>query len=292
MRFETRAQVDKYLDGDKILCLICGKEYEFLGSHLKSHRMSPKAYREQFGLPIGAPLAGKAYRQKHTEIIAEMYKNDKLSRERDPERMKKMAPLGVKAFREHARRTRRKNIWKGSGNTLNGQQRRAKFASKMGDPEPLKRYEEAKKQRRLARKKQIAARGLKTTEEVMRETGISQSAISRIAQKIGVKKVLGLHKNSYGWSGEDIEKAKASIGVVIKEKIPGAKSLPEVAAMFEVGDEIVRRFALKNNIYWYGNEHQKHYQFTEKDIEAFRMKKTKKRSIVRLPQEIISSIGE
>lgn len=53
----------KSIQKDQIICLICGKGgFKTLSRHLKqAHDMKPGAYRKQFKLPAGIPLAAKNY---------------------------------------------------------------------------------------------------------------------------------------------------------------------------------------------------------------------------------------
>lgn len=50
--FETRQEVDEYFRADKIKCLLCGKRFRRLATHLATkHQTSADEYRTQFGLP-------------------------------------------------------------------------------------------------------------------------------------------------------------------------------------------------------------------------------------------------
>lgn len=53
----------KSIQKDQIICLICGKGgFKTLSRHLKqAHDLKPGAYRKQFNLPAGIPLAAKNY---------------------------------------------------------------------------------------------------------------------------------------------------------------------------------------------------------------------------------------
>ncbi len=53
-KFGTREQVDEYLGGAEITCLLCGKKYKCLAPHVKRvHGVSAENYKELFGLPQG-----------------------------------------------------------------------------------------------------------------------------------------------------------------------------------------------------------------------------------------------
>ena len=54
---------------DKIYCMICGKGFTTLKRHLTaSHEMSPKEYRNKFGIPAGTVLAAKAYSESRRQM--------------------------------------------------------------------------------------------------------------------------------------------------------------------------------------------------------------------------------
>ena len=51
-QFKTREEVDAYFSGDRITCLLCGKSFKMLCTHLvKVHGISVDSYKERFGLP-------------------------------------------------------------------------------------------------------------------------------------------------------------------------------------------------------------------------------------------------
>ena len=46
----------------QIFCMVCGKGFTTLKRHLTTaHEMTPKEYREKFGIPAGTTLAAKDY---------------------------------------------------------------------------------------------------------------------------------------------------------------------------------------------------------------------------------------
>jgi hypothetical protein len=61
MKFKTKAEVDHYLSGDKIECLLCHKMFKVVGGkHLAyMHGISGEEYRRQFGLPMGRGLCAE-----------------------------------------------------------------------------------------------------------------------------------------------------------------------------------------------------------------------------------------
>lgn len=49
--FKSIKDVEHYLSGDKITCLLCGKQYKALGTHLSVHCYTPSTYREKYKIP-------------------------------------------------------------------------------------------------------------------------------------------------------------------------------------------------------------------------------------------------
>jgi hypothetical protein len=57
--FQTLEEVEKYLSGDKIQCLLCGKWFVALGQHIaKSHDISIPEYKVEFNIPHSRGLVG------------------------------------------------------------------------------------------------------------------------------------------------------------------------------------------------------------------------------------------
>ncbi|MEL7628716.1 MucR family transcriptional regulator [Pectobacterium aroidearum] len=78
-RINSRAELDEYLNHDKIECLECGKRFSFLASHLrKTHGMTADEYREKFNIPVSAPLAGLSYREAHRDKLNKMIQSGTL----------------------------------------------------------------------------------------------------------------------------------------------------------------------------------------------------------------------
>lgn len=64
--FKTRHEIEEYLSGDKITCLLCGRQMKRLAVHLpKIHGMSVDAYRMKYGLPWGIGVASKPTRDAY-----------------------------------------------------------------------------------------------------------------------------------------------------------------------------------------------------------------------------------
>lgn len=68
--FENTDQIDMYLSGKSITCLICGHEYAALGKHLAKHAMNSRDYKVKFNIPLRYALCVK----RLTEIKSLMMK--------------------------------------------------------------------------------------------------------------------------------------------------------------------------------------------------------------------------
>jgi predicted transcriptional regulator len=65
--FQTREQVDEYLSGESLQCLICGRRFNGLHMHLKfKHGITDDEYRQRFGIPRSRSLTSVTYRAKAT----------------------------------------------------------------------------------------------------------------------------------------------------------------------------------------------------------------------------------
>jgi hypothetical protein len=71
MMFKTKAEVEKYLSGDKLTCLICGEEKKSLGSHLfhKHKGIGIDDYKIMFGLPHSRGLVASLTASKQAESL-------------------------------------------------------------------------------------------------------------------------------------------------------------------------------------------------------------------------------
>ena len=75
--FDTIQEVDDYLSGDKIRCLICGRKYKALGIHIsQKHRMDVDDYRSRFGIPWTYGLVCKSTREIQREQGKALYKHN------------------------------------------------------------------------------------------------------------------------------------------------------------------------------------------------------------------------
>jgi len=69
-KFKTKEEVDEYLGGDKIVCLLCGKEMLKLNGHIQRiHNIECDAYREMFGIPWMKSLQSQTTRDRHSTAM-------------------------------------------------------------------------------------------------------------------------------------------------------------------------------------------------------------------------------
>lgn len=68
--FQTMEEVDDYLSGDAITCLVCHKRLQRLDLHLQiMHDMSANAYRDRFGIPGRRTLTSAASRARSAIVM-------------------------------------------------------------------------------------------------------------------------------------------------------------------------------------------------------------------------------
>ena len=74
--FETKEEVYDYFSGDRIQCLLCGKWFQRLPSHLKAiHEMTSDEYKEMYGLPWKRGLCSKDHSLKLSENLKKRHAN-------------------------------------------------------------------------------------------------------------------------------------------------------------------------------------------------------------------------
>jgi ROS/MUCR transcriptional regulator protein len=68
--FQTMHEVDDYLSGNTITCLVCGKSLQRLNRHIQSaHHLTPYEYRAQFGIPFSRSLTSAPSRAKSSALM-------------------------------------------------------------------------------------------------------------------------------------------------------------------------------------------------------------------------------
>jgi len=66
--FRTIEEVNDYLSGDRIKCLVCDKWYIHLGIHIsRKHTISLRDYRIEFNIPLKKGLIGRKLRENTVE---------------------------------------------------------------------------------------------------------------------------------------------------------------------------------------------------------------------------------
>ena len=75
-KFGTKTEIDDYLGGDKVRCLLCGKLFKALPTHLeRMHDITADDYRERYGLPWKRGLCGAGLSKKLSENMLKRRKN-------------------------------------------------------------------------------------------------------------------------------------------------------------------------------------------------------------------------
>ncbi|MBR4747031.1 MAG: MucR family transcriptional regulator [Desulfovibrio sp.] len=66
-------EAKKSIKEKSVTCLVCGKSFKVLGKrHLATHGLSPKEYREKFGLRKRTPLICKSLARERREMMKGM----------------------------------------------------------------------------------------------------------------------------------------------------------------------------------------------------------------------------
>lgn len=99
--FTSKEEIEKYVAGEKIACLMCGKYYRNVLIHSKKiHEMDSEDYRARFNIPDYFPLTGTETRKKlsdHANGLAPEHKakfREGLARARGlPRKRKPLVPL-------------------------------------------------------------------------------------------------------------------------------------------------------------------------------------------------------
>ncbi len=69
-QFQSREEVDHYLAGDQVTCLLCGKPYVLLASHTKRvHYLAVEDYKVRFGIPQGRGVCGRGFAEKQAANV-------------------------------------------------------------------------------------------------------------------------------------------------------------------------------------------------------------------------------
>ena len=75
-KFENKQEIYNYFSGDKLQCLLCGKWFQRLPTHLKMiHDIGSDEYREIYGLPWKCGLCGEEFSLKLRKIMKKRREN-------------------------------------------------------------------------------------------------------------------------------------------------------------------------------------------------------------------------
>jgi hypothetical protein len=70
-QFATPEEARDYVSRESIQCLICGKHYKALGSHInRIHQFDETSYKQQFGIPYTVGLVSDPTATRHAEALA------------------------------------------------------------------------------------------------------------------------------------------------------------------------------------------------------------------------------
>jgi predicted transcriptional regulator len=112
--FQTMEEVNSYLSGDEIECLVCGQRFPSIRrAHLRSHGLSHDEYRIRFGIPFSRSLTSVPIRARNRERVSP----EAVERRRQAKALSTQLPRPRHAARQLAPAVRdqiRKNAEKGS----------------------------------------------------------------------------------------------------------------------------------------------------------------------------------
>lgn len=95
----------------KIRCLICGREFAFLPTHLRrAHAVSAEAYREAYDIAAGEPLASEEYRLAHAEKMRRMQADGRITYDHLPDAVEQARTHLDRPKRGNAREIQRASI--------------------------------------------------------------------------------------------------------------------------------------------------------------------------------------
>lgn len=67
-KFKCVEEIDAYLSGERVACLICGKEYVALAPHIKRiHNVDAEDYKVRYGIPQSYGLAGAPFLKRRAD---------------------------------------------------------------------------------------------------------------------------------------------------------------------------------------------------------------------------------
>ena len=114
----TAEECRDYIAGDRVTCLLCGKDYKSIGLHLRViHSTTPDDYRARYGLPWSKGLAGVDTRERYAAVARKT--RAECDYQASPETIRKML-----AAPHRPRQPFRREITISNGLKAHGQNRR------------------------------------------------------------------------------------------------------------------------------------------------------------------------
>lgn len=63
-------EIDAYLDGDKVTCLVCGKSFVTLSPHINvAHQLTAEAYKQRYDIPWRRGLISRPLRERKAKMM-------------------------------------------------------------------------------------------------------------------------------------------------------------------------------------------------------------------------------
>jgi len=105
--FKDYDEYKQYFVGDRIICLLCGKEYRALGNHLRiSHKTDIEGYKKKYGILWGKSLTCNDLRKDQSDITKERIANGEFL----PTSIEARRKQGILARKHIKIRGRRRNL--------------------------------------------------------------------------------------------------------------------------------------------------------------------------------------
>jgi predicted transcriptional regulator len=79
---EPAVPIERSIAPDYLVCLEDGKKFKCLQKHLRTHGLTPDAYRAKWGLPAKYPMVAHDYSIMESEMRKGVPRGKKLSRKR------------------------------------------------------------------------------------------------------------------------------------------------------------------------------------------------------------------
>jgi hypothetical protein len=74
-KFQTKEEIEDYFSGNTVQCLLCGKRYKELTTHLRRiHNTSADGYKRRYGLPWSQGLGSRATKERRRKVAYEKMK--------------------------------------------------------------------------------------------------------------------------------------------------------------------------------------------------------------------------